>query len=194
MRLVAPDPRDDPARADLAARIDRLASIEEIHQLASRYAMAIDQRDIDTLVELYVQDVPVGGGRTGRDALREVFFGAPLQAVGITILHVGNHVIDFDDADHARGSVYCRGEIQTGPTTWISQAIHYGDTYERRDGRWYFVRRRHELFYGVEVGQRPIGLAPADWPAHDTGKGTLPERWPSWRAFWAAAPGEGAEG
>ena len=73
----------------------------------------------------------------------------------MSILFVGNHLIDFADADHATGGVYCRGQIQDGER-WIEQAIHYRDSYERRDGVWLFVRRVHRLWYGVETAERPL--------------------------------------
>ncbi len=115
-----------------AERLDRLESIEAIRQLVTRYALATDARDLDALVALFVDDVQVGADRQGRDALRD-FFERSLREVGVTILFVGNHVIDFGDADHARGVVYCRGEIQVDDR-WVIQAIQYRDTYERRNG------------------------------------------------------------
>jgi ketosteroid isomerase-like protein len=165
-----------------AARLDRLESIEAIRQLVARYALATDSRDLDTLVALFVDDVQVAADRRGREALRE-FFDRSLREVGVTILHVGNHVIDFDDADHARGVVYCRGEAQVDDR-WVLQAIQYRDTYERREGAWYFVRRKHLLWYGAELGQSPLGLPSANWPEHHTGTGELPEAWETWRRFW----------
>lgn len=66
---------------------------------------------------------------------------AALRGVGITILFVGNYVFDIVDENHATGVVYCKGEIQD-KERWISQAIQYRDHYERRQGSWYFVRRR----------------------------------------------------
>ena len=169
---------DDDDRAVL----DRLASTEAIRQLVARYALATDSRDLDALVGLFVDDVQVGADERGREALR-AFFDRSLRDVGVTILHVGNHVIDFDDPDHARGVVYCRGEIQVDDR-WIVQAIQYRDTYERRGGVWCFVRRRHLLWYGAELGESPVGLPPANWPEHHTGKGELPEAFDTWRDFW----------
>jgi hypothetical protein len=67
---------------------------------------------------------------------------------------------------------------------WVVQAIQYRDLYERRAAHWYFVRRKHLLWYGREVGESPLGLAPANWPEHHTGTGELPHAWPTWRAFW----------
>jgi len=162
---------------------DRLLAYEEIRQLASRYAVAIDARDLDSLVALFVDDVRVGKDATGRDALRS-FFERSLSDVGVTILNIGTHVIELDTADHAHGVVYCRGEVQVG-SQWIVQAIQYRDRYERRSGHWYFVRREHLLWYGREVGTSPIGLPPANWPESQMGKGELPEKWATWRAFWA---------
>jgi len=108
----------------------RLLAYEEIRQLAARYAVATDARDLDSLVALFVDDVQVGRWAHGRPALK-AFFDQSLRGVGITILNIGTHVIEFVDDDHATGIVYCRGEIQEG-TRWIVQAIQYRDTYERR--------------------------------------------------------------
>jgi len=178
--VSAPDPPGDT----VAARLDRLAAAAQIRQLPARYASYLDSRDVDSLVGLFVHNVRVGGGRYGRAALREVFFDESLHRIGVTILHAGNHVIDFDGPDRARGLVYCHAEIQTGAHDLITQAICYRDGYARHDGRWYFPHRDHLLYYGVRYGQRPIGLPPADWPASDVGLGTVPQAWPTWTAFW----------
>lgn len=162
--------------------VQRLLAYEQIRQLAYRYALATDSRDLDTLVGLFVDDVQVGRDRRGREALRKDF-DRQLRAIGVTILSVSNHIIDLDDDDHAHGVVYCRGEIQDGES-WVVQAIQYRDTYERRDGLWYFVRRQHFLWYGAELGANPLDLPAADWPHSHTGRGTLPESWDTWRRFW----------
>jgi ketosteroid isomerase-like protein len=167
---------------------ERLLAYEEIRQLVARYAVATDARDLDALVALFVDDVRVGRDLRGRAALK-AYFDRSLRDVGVTILHVGTHLIEFDDDDHAHGIVYCRGEIQVGDR-WVVQAIQYRDTYERRDGHWYFVRRKHLLWYGRDVGTSPLGLPPANWPEHHSGWGELPEAWPTWSAFWGPdAPG-----
>jgi SnoaL-like protein len=147
---------------------------EQIRQLVARYAIALDERDLDTLVGCFTP---------GLDRARlRADFERSLRPLGVTILNVGTHLIDIVDDGHATGRVYCKAEIQDGER-WIHQAIHYGDTYERIDGRWYFGRRVHELFYGAPVGVNPVGLPPADWPAHHDGWGTVPERWGTWKHF-----------
>jgi hypothetical protein len=158
-----------------------LVAHEQIRQLASRYAIALDARDLDTLIGLFVDDVQVGRDQIGRDALRASFTDQ-LRDLGVTILLVSNHVITVVDDDHATGIVSCRGEIEMGDQ-WVVQAIQYHDSYERRDGGWLFARRRHLLFYGADMLERPIGLSLAHWPASAIGKGELPEVLPTWQAF-----------
>jgi len=167
--------RHDP---DLA----RLLAYEEIRQLVARYAVAVDSRDLETLVGLFDEDVRVGRDRRGRGALRE-YFELGTRSVGVTILNVGTHLITLDADDRARGVVYCRAELQIRDR-WIVQAIQYRDDYVRRNGQWFFVKRDHLLWYGRDVGTNPLGLPRADWPEHQTGWGTLPEEWPTWGEFW----------
>ena len=40
--------------------VERCVARDEIRQLAYRYALAVDSRDIDLLVSLFVPDVKVG--------------------------------------------------------------------------------------------------------------------------------------
>jgi len=166
--------------------LQRLIAKDEIRDLAHRYSLAMDSRDLDALVALFIDDVRVGRDRSGRTALRDDF-DRQLRSIGISILMVANHVIEFDDDDHAHGSVYCRAEIQDGDR-FITQAIRYDDTYEKRDGHWFFVRRKHLLFYGRDAGENPLTLPPANWPQSHTGRGTLPESDASWQRFWASEP------
>ena len=113
---------------------DELSSYEEIRRLALRYALAIDRRDLDLLVSLYVEDVWVGQAGTGREVLRKDF-GDGLKKIGVSMLFVGNHLIDLDPDDHdkATGIVYCRARIQATPDSpdMVEHAIQYSDWYER---------------------------------------------------------------
>jgi hypothetical protein len=166
--------------------VERMLAIVEIQQLAHRYAVHLDARDLDALVALYVPDVRVGKETRGREALRAEL-DRTLRTVGATFLQVGNHVVDFVDDTHATGVVYTRGEIQDGgpeSKRWIIHAIQYHDRYEKRDGRWLFVGRRHLLVYGAELGANPLELPPAEWPKRQTGRGTVPWELESWQRFW----------
>lgn len=161
---------------------------EEIRQLAARYSVALDARDIDALVELYVPDVRISSKLSGRDALRELF-DASLRTIGVTFLNIGTHVIDIDPSgESATGIVYCRGEIQDGgpdSDRWITHLIQYHDTYTLHEGRWLFAKnRKHLLVAGYEQAASPLGLPPAEWPKSQTGMGSIPHDLDSWKSFW----------
>ena len=69
---------DGRSESDGLDPIERLIAHDEIRLLASRYAVAVDSRDLDELVSLFVDDVRVGrdgdgNPLVGRDALRESF-------------------------------------------------------------------------------------------------------------------------
>ena len=167
----------------IADPVARLLAYEEIRQLASRYAVAVDRRDLDALVALFVDDVRTGRETFGRESLRAQF-DASLSDIGLSILNVGTHQIDLVDDDHATGHVYTKCEVHDRGR-WIHQAIRYDDTYERRDGSWLFTRRRHLLFYGAVMDWDPTALEPAEWPASQVGLGSVPFDDPTWAAFWA---------
>ena len=181
MSSDAPDPVGEPIDQPVDA-LARLVAHDEIRLLVSRYAVAVDTRDLDTLVSLFVPDVRVGRDTTGRDALR-ASFASSLSAIGVSVLHVGTHVIDLVGPDHATGVQYSAGQIEEDGR-WIHQSIVYRDTYERRDGRWLFVRRVHELFHGVEAWRNPLDQEPAEWPRRSIGRGTAPGTFETWVSFW----------
>jgi hypothetical protein len=164
-------------------RLRRVADRDEIRQLAYRYAWTLDVRDGDGMAELFVPEA--------RDENRRRF-DRSMGEVGVTVLFVGNHIVDFDGDDEAHGLVYCRGYIETRdgphPGRFVEQAILYRDRYRREQGTWMFVHRTHELWYGVETAERPLDQRPAEWPTHHDGVGSLPYDEPTWKAFWAGRP------
>jgi len=174
---------------NLEAQVPRLLAYEEIRQLAARYAVSIGRLDVAALAELFVDDVRVPGGGSGRAAFTQAM-AAMLAQSRISILNVGTHAIELLDPDHAEGVVYCHAEIGD-EREWIHQLIVYDDRYERRQGRWYFVGRRHRLVYGQRQERSPLDQPPAEWPRNAVGRGTAPMHWPSWQAFWAGAKGSG---
>ena len=166
-----------------AARLDRLQSSLAISQLPSRYAMALDARDLDALVAVFVADVDAGSEGTGRDALKR-WFDRVLRRFYRSIHLVCGHQFDFIDDDNATGSVYCRAEHEDGDG-WYVITMRYDDVYARRDGEWCFVRRREHPWYSVDVTERP-GPDFIRWPADVTLRAAMPQRMPTWKAFWDA--------
>ena len=175
MTTVANDP--------LATRLDRIESQLAIGQLPIRYAMAVDARDLDTWVSLFVPDVQVGRDSFGHDALRAQI--DPLLRTFRRSMHqiCGHRVeLDPDDADRATGATYCRAEHEVDER-WIVMAICYFDEYRRHEGEWLFSRRREEHWYAADINEHPQAVAFDSW--HSDGAPRLPQRFPTWAGFWS---------
>jgi hypothetical protein len=181
-------------QSTIEQRIDRLESLHEIRQLPYRYAYGVDARDLDAFMALWDDslapteypdlDYHKFADGTGR------FFKTSVASVHF----IGNHLIEFADADHATGKVYAWVHTDRHGT-WVRQMILYLDDYVRKDGRWLFAKRRHLLWWGEKADVNPRHQEPMDWPHGDLqgngsfGRGSLPEDFDTYRAFWAANGG-----
>jgi len=171
---------------DLAARIDRLESLDAIRQLAAKYALALDMRDSDAWVNLFPQDVKVGGGQQGRKALRDWFEETHSRQFAGTAHHIGGHIIEFEDADHAQGIVYSKNEHEAR-NEWVIMQMMYFDQYERIAERWYFRRRLPLYWYATDLNKPPIGDLKMRWPDVPPYAGSYHDLFPAWREFWERA-------
>jgi hypothetical protein len=172
---------------EIEARMGRLESLQEIGQLPSRYAMALDARDLDELVSLFVPDVKAGRAGAGREALKEWFDGA-LRNFYRSIHQIVGSTVDLIEPDRATGATYCRAEHEDA-NGWIVMAMRYDDEFERRDGRWCFLRRRERLWYAVDILERP-GPEFVRWPGHAEMRAELPQHFASWSPFWGESGSE----
>lgn len=171
--------------------IDRVVATDEIRRLAYRYADAVDRRDVDALASLYRADARFGTHGEGPDACR-AFFRESLAEIGIAVLLVANHLVDFEDSDNATGTVWAHGFIDDHHDGFIQQLIKYDDRYVREEGEWRFTRRRHFLWLGWKHGEpSPLTQAPAVWPERQIGVGSIPYDDPAWQEFWADGDSEG---
>jgi hypothetical protein len=132
---------------------------------------------------------PTGRGHLKRwldDTLRQQFTG--------TSHHIGNHIIEFDDVDHAHGVVYSKNEHETPRedvgTDWVIMQMLYWDNYERIEGRWYFRRRLPCYWYATDLNSPPVGDNKMRWPDRERYEGAYHALWPSWEEFWANPPRE----
>ena len=172
---------------DLLARIDRLESLDAIRQLAAKYSLALDMRDLDAMVNLFPEDVRVSRDESGRAAFKRWMDDTLRQQFTGTSHHIGNHIIEFDDPDHAVGVVYSKNEHETGGE-WVIMQMLYWDNYERIDGMWYFRRRLPCYWYATDLNKPPIGDRKMRWPGREPYEGAFHELFPSWKTFWDAAP------
>jgi N-ethylmaleimide reductase len=141
-------------------------------------------RDLDAHVNLFAPDIRVSRERTGRahlkawvdDTLRNQFTG--------TSHHLGQHIVEFRDPDHAIGVLYSKNEHECG-AEWVIMQMLYWDDYERIEGRWYFRRRLPCYWYATDLNKPPVGDMKMRWPGREP-YGAFHELFLSWREFWAA--------
>ncbi|MCL5041320.1 MAG: nuclear transport factor 2 family protein [Gammaproteobacteria bacterium] len=170
-----------------AQRLDRLESIEAIRQLAGKYSLSLDMRDLNAHVNLFAPDIRVGRDKVGRahlkawvdDTLRHQFTG--------TSHHLGQHIIEFADPDNAIGVVYSKNEHEAG-AEWVIMQMLYWDDYQRIDGQWYFRRRLPCYWYATDLNKPPIGEMKMRWPGREPYHGTFHDLFPSWNSFWRNNP------
>ena len=150
-------------------RLDRMESHAAIRQLPYRYALALDSRDMDALVAL------------------KGWFTNTMRRMRTSVHFIGNHIVDFDDADHAHGIVYCRDELeQTSTQEWEVGMLQYWDSYVRVEGEWCFQRRRFHRWYIVDALTRPSHGAGVDDGGGALTTHQLPEAFASWDRFWSS--------
>ena len=178
----------DASESAFEARIDRLESLDEIRQLAAKYSLSLDMRDLDAHVNLFAPDIRVSRDKIGRRHLKQWLDDTLRQQFTGTSHHVGNHIIEFNDFDHAHGVVYSKNEHETprddGGIDWVIMQMLYWDSYERIDGRWYFRRRLPCYWYASDLNKPPVGPRKIRWPDRDNYDGAFHDLWPSWKAFW----------
>ena len=168
---------------DLETRIDRLESLDAIRQLAAKYALTLDMRDIDMMVTLFPEDVKVGKVGSGRKALRAYMDRTLRSPFTETSHHIGGHIIEFDDPDHAHGIVYSKNEHETGDE-WVIMQMMYADEYVRQDGRWHFARRLPLYWYATDLNKPPVGDRKMRWPDQDWSEGNFHKLFPSFAEYW----------
>lgn len=174
----------DAALTEIRERLDRIESREQIRQLSSKYALALDMRDMDALAGLFPEDVRAGGGKTGRAALKAWFSDTLSQQFDGTAHHIGTQIIEFLDSETAVGIVYSKNEHETG-AEWVIMQMMYHDRYERIGARWYFRSRQPLYWYATDLNKPPIGSRKMRWPGREPYDGGFHDLFPAWAAFWA---------
>jgi ketosteroid isomerase-like protein len=167
----------------LEATTDRLDSMNSIREITARYAILLDARDLDGLVELFIDDVRASPtAERGRGPLR-AHYEHLCRGWGYTIHQVYQQAIDFETSDKAMGHVYCKAEhVIDGK--FVVAALRYLDRYERRDGRWYFRWRRTPMWYVTHQADGPVSDDRINWPNRENGRPELPDSMETYRRFY----------
>lgn len=123
-----------------------IADEHALLHLAELYAQAVDRRDADALVSLFIEDGIIerpGSLWRGHEKLRGIV--ARLNTLYTSTFHtVRNQTIVIDGAN-AHGETYSVAmhilNSTDGDRTQMDMGIRYQDSFVRQDGVWLFAKR-----------------------------------------------------
>jgi ketosteroid isomerase-like protein len=141
---------------DRACTVERLMNTEElcsrlaIQDLTNRYALYVDTKQLDRLVDLFWSDAvfdesALGAGPFhGQSTIRE-YFQVALPSVSELMHITSNLVIDFDTGSDAKGvsTLFFEGKDPTGKLQRLKGYFH--DIYRRSSDQWRFQSRMRKL-------------------------------------------------
>ena len=125
--------------------VRKLADLEDIRDLARRYAHYVWQKDVPGAIDLFADDAVMDMGDRppieGRAALLEIYQATFDASTFKPFVH--NHVIEIE-GDQATGICYLdlRAMDDEIPMTGYG---YYDDRYVRIEGRWKFASRKLNL-------------------------------------------------
>jgi hypothetical protein len=137
----------------LEAAVRAMVTRDELRALSERYAQAVDRRDREQFVGVFVPDatVEVRLPGTGEDELMVQHghdeIGPIIEFVATypRTMHMLGQSTYEHDGDHATGEVYCLAHhldpARNGPSNYVMY-IRYDDRYRRVDGQWRIEKRR----------------------------------------------------
>ena len=186
---------------EIRAQLGRLSDRASIQDLVNRYAMAVDDHDLEAVAGMYTADACFsrrGRVSTGRDAVLRSLEKS-MRRYGPTIHTPHTLVITWDDADHAHGVATGHAELALHGDLVLA-AYRYHDGYRREPEGWQFTRRELRFIYGTRAAALPSAFADQlrlRWPDEPASDADLPESLPTWDLDAPArggAPGDAAPG
>ena len=143
----------------LEGRLDYLESRAAIGDLVAAYGRVIDDRDWQSLGQLYCENATfdsVEGPSTGRNRIVE-YYEKRTSMFGVTYHYPHSVEVTEVDGDLGKGVVCAHAELAIdGKAFWI--ALRYFDSYKREDSRWRFAERRVKQLYAMELSELPDGM------------------------------------
>ena len=166
----------------LARRVRRIEDRQLLMELASRYGMAVDDRDFDTLAALFAPDGAFND-IVGRQAVVD-FYRLRTAAFTTSAHYAYTQHVDFESDDRATGVVNGHAELCIdGKTVRIS--LRYLDRYVRRAQGWQFQSRIVKFRYVLPFDEVAQGIGDplrVRWPGTEPRAADLPDQLDSYRA------------
>jgi ketosteroid isomerase-like protein len=159
---------------------EQLLARQAIADLAVRYAMAVDDRDIETVLDCFTPDAAfVRRGTAVSGPELRPFWERMMARYALTVHTVHGHLTTVD------------GETGTGVQAGSAELVYrgtvmrasyrYQDRYACLDGRWRFSRRELGFAYVLPDGAPfPDGIDRIRWPDADPEPADYPETLPTW--------------
>ena len=155
--------------------VRRVDDRQQLAELLSRYGMAVDDRDFDTIGQLFALDGEFHGV-AGRDAI--VAYYRARTATFTTSSHYAlTWHFDFESDQKASGVVNAHAELCVGGKT-LRLALRYLDRYVKQDAHWMFQARRLKFRYVLPFDEVANGLDDpmrVRWPGSPAQRADLPD-------------------
>lgn len=164
----------------LERRVQRLEDRFAINDLVVNYATLLDDAQWDALGELFTEDGVFASPNSHTVGRAAVIANFKVKHAPFPVTWHDPHgmAVEFDDDDHARGTVIGYAELASGEAAVVT-SIRYQDDYRREDGRWRFAKRHVLSVYGMSVQEHAAGgLGHSErkrWPDRPVGPAELPD-------------------
>ncbi len=165
-----------PDIQELARLVRRIDDRQQLAELISRYGMAVDDRDFDTVGRLFAEDGEFHGVK-GRQTIVD-YYRARTVTFTTSSHYAHTWHFDFESDDRASGAVNAHAELCIGGKT-IRIALRYLDRYVREGGAWKFQARTLKFRYVLPFDEVARGLDDAlrvRWPGAQPQPADLPDQ------------------
>jgi hypothetical protein len=166
---------------DIEHRVRRLEDRVELEDLSTKYFLASDFDDYETIAKSYAQESTFSAsgfeGGSGPEGVAEMIRGARAN-FGTTIHTPHYSLVEFQDADHASGMVGAHVEIAVGGQSCFG-AVRYEDEYVREDGAWKFRSRNMKTVHfqpWEDAGTSLTAGLPTRWPGGEPAPNDYPRK------------------
>jgi len=186
-QLTAVTPATDGDATALASAVRALQHRQAILDLTMLYGRAVDDHDVQALVEMFSEDGVFerrGDAATGHDAIRAAY--AASFDTYRTMLHTTHPpVVQLHDNGTASGWSHGHAELATRRTLVLA-SYRYEDSYRQVADRWLFAKRSLTFMYAVPADQLATSFGTTTrirWPGTEPEDGDYPETASTWNTY-----------